>query len=231
VSAIAGYLSATVGICRLLRLSNSLSASALVLIGAYLTSRWPLPLTAWQAAMAMWCVTAYGYVSNDYTDLAEDRINKPDRPLPSGTVTITTARSFAFLLAIAAIGWSLTLGLVATIVASVVLGLLTLYNYRLKGIPGGGNLVIALLAGCTLWVGSVAVHGLNVEAIQPLLPVSLILGLFVLTREVLKTIEDIEGDQRSGRRTVAACLLQHLSSHHVAWCRWSTFVYYQKFMV
>ena len=61
------------GIVRLLRLSNSLPASGLVLIGAWLVAGWPLPWQAWQAAAAMWCVTAFGYASNDYFDIREDR--------------------------------------------------------------------------------------------------------------------------------------------------------------
>jgi len=192
-----------IAICRLLRLSNSLSATTLLLVGAYLTIGWPLPIQAWQAAIAMWCVTAYGYVSNDYTDLAEDRINKPDRPLPAGIIQPSTARYLTHLLAIGAIGWSLAIALSAAVVAALVLALLTLYNYRLKSSAGWGNLVIALLTGCTLLAGSIAVQGLNLPALWSLLPPALILVLFILTREILKTIEDIAGDTLAGQQTVA----------------------------
>jgi len=194
----------------------------LVLVGAYLTNGWPFPLAAYQAAIAMWCVTAYGYVSNDYTDLAEDRINKPDRPLPAGVIRPIVALNLASLLALGAISWSLWLGWLATAIASIVLGLLTLYNYRLKGIPGGGNLVIALLAGSTLWVGGVAVHGLQPKAFLPLLPATLILSCFVLTREILKTIEDIEGDSFSGQQTFAVRWGWHYASHSVIGLAFST---------
>lgn len=73
---------------RLVRPSNSLAASALMLFGARLGSTatpWssPPPSAGW-AAVVMWFITAFGYVSNDLHDVAEDAINNPGRPLQRG---------------------------------------------------------------------------------------------------------------------------------------------------
>lgn len=62
------------------------------------------------AAAAMWCVTAFGYVSNDYFDIHEDSINKPDRPLPNGAVPTSSAAGLAIGLGLGAILFSLPLG-------------------------------------------------------------------------------------------------------------------------
>ncbi|CAN5538339.1 geranylgeranylglycerol-phosphate geranylgeranyltransferase [soil metagenome] len=194
------------GFIRLVRLSNSVPASVLVLIGAYLAKGWPLIHAAWLAAAAMWCVTAFGYTSNDCFDLTEDKINKPDRPIPAGLVSASSARGLAGLLAVGGLGFSLLISPLATGVAFTVLILLTLYNVRLKATPGGGNLLIALLAGCTLLVGAVAVAGFSWQTLEPLGAPALVLTSFITAREILKTLEDVEGDRIAGKQTLATRL-------------------------
>jgi geranylgeranylglycerol-phosphate geranylgeranyltransferase len=200
-----------IGAARLVRLSNSLPASALVLLGAQLAVGWPLPARAWQAALAMWCVTAFGYVSNDYFDVAEDAINKPDRPIPAGLVSPRGAGYFAGGLALSALGCSLTLGWAESCAALVVLLLLLLYNLRLKSTPGGGNLLIAGLAGCTFMVGSVAVLGFTLNALRITLWPAALLMSFIAAREALKTVEDVVGDRAVGKQTLAI----RIGAHHV----------------
>jgi geranylgeranylglycerol-phosphate geranylgeranyltransferase len=188
------------------RLSNSLPASALVVVGGYLVSGWPLSMRVWIAAAAMWCVTAFGYASNDYFDQAEDRINKPDRPLPAGRLPAPFAAALSGFVALSALGLAALLGWRETVVALAVLALLMLYNLRLKGTAGGGNLLVATLAGCTLVTGSVAAHGFTWGAIAPVLPPALVLALFIAAREVLKTLEDVAGDRAAHKTTLAARL-------------------------
>jgi geranylgeranylglycerol-phosphate geranylgeranyltransferase len=178
----------------------------LVLIGAWLAGGWPLPWQAWQAAVAMWCVTAFGYASNDYFDIREDRVNKPDRPIPAGAVSANFTVYLSLALALSALGVSAQLGWLEFGVALAVLALLTLYNLRLKSTPGGGNVLIAMLAGCTLLAGSVAVRGIGWSALQAVWAPAATLACFIATREVLKTLEDIAGDQAAGKQTLAVRL-------------------------
>lgn len=189
-------------IVRLVRLSNSLSASALVLTGAYLAGAAPFSASVWKAVFAMWCVTAFGYASNDLFDITEDAINKPDRPLPSGSVTRRTVQALITALAVAAslISWSI--GWLPVAVAISIMALLIVYNVRLKGRPLQGNFLIGSLAGCTLLVGGVAAQGLSFATVLVLLPPSLILAAFVSTREILKTIEDEAGDLIARKVTI-----------------------------
>lgn len=191
---------------RLVRLSNSLPASVLVLAGGYLVTGWPLSIRVWIAALAMWCVTGFGYASNDYFDQAEDSINKPDRPLPARRLPALFAAALSGFLALAALGLSARLGWRELVVASTVLILLTLYNLRLKATPGGGNVLIATLAGGTLITGAVAERGFTSPATAPVLLPAALLTLFIAAREVLKTLEDVEGDQAAGKMTVAVRL-------------------------
>lgn len=192
-----------VGLLRLLRLSNSLPASLLVLLGARLADAPLLHPRLWLAAAAMWAITAFGYVSNDLSDQAEDRINKPDRPLPTGVVTYRQARTIAGLLFMLALLLSALLGLAPFLVALLVLGLLHLYNRRLKGAAGAGNLLIAGLAAGAFLPGVVAVYGWQWAPLTNLLPAMLGVFFFVLARELLKTLEDTTGDDAVAKRTFA----------------------------
>ncbi len=188
---------------RLVRLSNSLPASTLVLLGAKLTGAALLDQRLWLAMAAMWCITAFGYVTNDLTDLAEDRVNKPDRPLPAGALTSRQAVTLAGCLFVLALLLSRQLGWLALAVATLVLALLLLYNWTLKGAQGLGNLLIAGLAACALLPGAVAVGGWQRATVVHLLPAIIALALFILAREMLKTLEDLPGDRVAGKRTIA----------------------------
>lgn len=191
------------GIVRLLRLSNSLPATLLVLLGAHLSGAALTNQRLWVAMIAMWCITAFGYVSNDLMDQAEDRVNKPDRPLPTGVVTPCWALLLTILLALAALLLSIQLGRGATVIAAGVLLLLLIYNRYLKGASGLGNVLIAGLAAGALLPGVVAVYGWQWAPFRRLFPATLALALFILAREVVKTLEDTNGDRLAGKQTIA----------------------------
>lgn len=196
-------LQATAAILRLLRPTNAIPAAILVLLGARLLDVYPPPGSVWRAAAAMLCITTFGYVTNDLADLAEDRINKPQRPLASGRVAPARARSLALALALLGLSAAASVSLLALLVAAAVLLLLHLYNVRLKTTPALGNLLIGGLAGCALLAGGVAVYGLDAPRLLRLLPPALTLALFVTGRELLKTLEDLPGDRAAGKQTLA----------------------------
>lgn len=200
-----------IALFRLVRLSNSLPASALVLVGAHLATPRPAPYQlpparVWLAACAMWLVTAYGYASNDLHDIVEDRINKPDRPLASGAFSVRRGRQLVGVLALGALTCAALLGLAPLLAAGSVLLLLQLYNRRLKATAGAGNLLIALLAGAILPVGAVAAYGYDAHALLRVVTPSALLSSFVVAREMIKTLEDGSGDSQAGKMTVAVRL-------------------------
>jgi hypothetical protein len=80
---------------RLLRLPNHATAVADVLAGFLVCSGprpldWP-PAVCWLAIAASLCFYAAGMVLNDVFDLATDREERPERPLPSGMIDVATA--------------------------------------------------------------------------------------------------------------------------------------------
>ncbi len=181
---------------------------ASVLLGGWL-GRHTIPpallLTALSAALIM----AGGNVLNDLCDIQADRVNRPDRPLPSGRLPVWAARLEAFGLLAAGIGLALALPPPTFALALIAAAGIILYSAWLKGVPLAGNLLIGLLCGLTFLYGGFAV-GAPLPACVP----ALFAALFHLGREILKDVEDREGDRlltgstlplRFGRRN--ACIL------------------------
>lgn len=134
-------------------------------------------------------VLAGGNVVNDLFDLDIDRVNRPDRPLPSGNLSIRSAK----LASAALLGSSLLGALVNPVVLAVAAfnaTLLYAYSWKLKGIPLAGNAAVAYLVGSAFLFGGAAVGGL-LEAV----PLFLLAFLATLGREIAKDVEDLPGDR------------------------------------
>mgnify|MGYP001346867569 FL=1 len=131
---------------------------------------------------------------NDFIDLKIDQVNRPNRPLTTGLVKRNTALIFSVLLFVGGSVTALFLSkLAAMITILIVLPLIISYNLKLKQFPLVGNIVIALILGLT-FVFSGAVFG-NIKPM--IIPCFLAFGL-TLVRELVKDIEDMEGDRQSG---------------------------------
>jgi geranylgeranylglycerol-phosphate geranylgeranyltransferase len=137
-------------------------------------------------------VTAGGNVLNDLEDRESDRANHPDRPLVTGEVSVRAARSIAiggFVVGSAlAVPVAFHAPLVAVILVAAV-GLLLGYELRWKRRGFVGNAVVAALTGLVFLYG-----GAGVGAPELLLPFAAMAFLATLSREVIKDMEDMEGD-------------------------------------
>ncbi len=145
-------------------------------------------------------IGAFGYARNDAIDLAADRFNRPDRPIPSGTLLTRHAEIVSWAaLALA------TLLLAASPHAGVAWGIalaaaVALYAYSpwLKEHGAAGPLAIAALTVLALlWGAAGALH-----AERALLP-AILAGAAQFARECVKQLEDAPGDLAAGRRTWA----------------------------
>ena len=103
---------------------------------------------------------AAGLLLNDVADLAEDRAERPARPLPSGAASRATVIAVMLALAIAglalcAVGgvWTFGVGLVLVLA-------ITTYNLGLKRVPVAGAVNMGLCRGLSLLLGATVVpHG------------------------------------------------------------------------
>lgn len=138
-------------------------------------------------------------VFNDIQDAQVDRINSPDRPIPSGTVTIRQAYGLSIILSILALLSSLVLGIFTFLTALVALALMAYYNTRGKRTGLLGNAVVSFNVALPFFFGGLAVNNL-----RPLLFIFFLLAFLANTgREVAKGIADVAGDRSKGILTIA----------------------------
>ena len=144
-------------------------------------------------------ITAAGNVINDYYDADIDAINRPRRPIPSGTVTRTSARSYAITLFLAGILLSLFTNPLCSAITVFNALLLIAYAGNLKRIPVYGNIAVSYLAASIfLFGGSLA----GTSGLVQNLPLAAITFFAMMARELLKDAEDIEGDTAGSVRTI-----------------------------
>lgn len=141
-------------------------------------------------------------VLNDIQDIQIDRVNSPERPLPSGRVTVRRAYAFSLVLSALSIIFSVFLGILPLLTALVALALMVYYNTRGKKTGFLGNAVVSFNVALPFFFGGLAVNNL-----RPLLFIFFLLAFLAnLAREVAKGISDIAGDSSKGVRTLAVTL-------------------------
>lgn len=184
---------------------NCLFTGVAVLMGAVVTfGRLDLSgLVLLSAFGAAALVAAGGNTINDYFDRETDKINRPNRPIPSGRITPSGALIIS--LAFFALGISLTvfLNLYCVMLAGLNSLILVLYAARLKRVGLPGNLAIGYLVGSTFLFGGLATIYLRTGPIIPiqLLVLVLMVAFSTVGRELIKAIEDMPGDRKLRFRT------------------------------
>ena len=139
-----------------------------------------------------------GNAINDYCDYDIDRINRPQRPLPSGRIRRTNALIFAIVLTAIGIWLGTLINRNATGIAILVFVALASYAFWLKRTPFVGNLVVSGLTGLTFIAGGVAI-----DSVQGTLIPAIFAFLFTTAREIVKDLEDMEGDLKNNAKTLA----------------------------
>ena len=183
---------------QLLRPSNALVAGIAAIVGYLMATGTVVPGTLLLLAI-VFLVTGAGNAINDYYDAAIDRVNRPDRPIPSGRVRKGGAMTFSLVLFGAGILLSLATTILCTVIAVLNSALLIAYAASLKGRPGIGNLAISYLTASIFIFGG-AYSG--TPGVLQVLPIALVTFLAMLSRELWKDAEDVAGDIAGGAVTV-----------------------------
>ncbi|MBN2110046.1 MAG: geranylgeranylglycerol-phosphate geranylgeranyltransferase [Methanosarcinaceae archaeon] len=164
--------------------------------------------------MTVFMVTGAGNAINDYFDIEIDRVNKPERPIPSGRIGLTVALYFS--LALFSIGtlFAFLINPVCGIIALANSLLLIYYAKVLKRTAFVGNLAVGYLTGSTfLFGGAVFFENGGLESVFVLF---LLATLATVAREIVKDIEDTEGDKMDGARTLPIVIGQKRSAYLAA---------------
>src|SRR5829696_4071350 len=129
---------------RLLRLPNVFTAFADIGLGLCATAALS-PGTvnddfAWKAALllaASGMLYSAGMVWNDYFDLAEDRRDRPFRPLPSGRISVRTAVVLGTVLLAGGWACAAATGRVGAVIAAALVAAILAYDARIKRTAAG----------------------------------------------------------------------------------------------
>lgn len=151
--------------------------------------------------VTVFLITGAGNAINDYFDAAIDAINRPERPIPSGRIKRESAFGASIALFVGGIIIAYFTGktLIPFFIAIFNSLLLFFYAFSLKRKVFIGNLSIAYLTGSTFLYGG-ATYGQ--EGLRITLVLFFLSMLATLAREVVKAIEDMEGDRKEGAVTL-----------------------------
>lgn len=187
-------------------------------------------LADWQyflMVFATMCIMAGGYIINNIFDRDIDMVNKPHNVVVGTYISEKTAYNLYFALNVIGVGIGFYLSRVVSyhsfasiyIIASV---LLYAYSNGIKQIPILGNVIIGLLASFSIVIIVFfnlypAMHQGNEVIMKKIFSILLDYAIFAFllhfAREIIKTIEDYEGDKEYQISTVATSYGKNIAKY------------------
>ena len=194
----------------ILRPINDLMGSLTVIIGILNTRAgidpFILLLNIILGVITYFFIAGSGMVINDYYDVEIDKINRPERPIPRGSITLTQAKILWIVTSLIGIAIALlhsflfNIGYLNIIIAVFFAFIGWLYAAWGKKSGFIGNIIVSVSFSIGLIYGAV----LNNSNIPPYIYFFFLTSFFLLlSREVIKGCEDIEGDRSQGVKTLA----------------------------
>ena len=180
-------------IISLFRPINSLMVGFAVVVGAAVVSREEVfSNSVLMGFLTGFFISSFSMVTNVYYDVEVDKINMPSRPLPSGAVSLTSAKWLASLSLVVGLFFAFLTTPIHLAIATIFAIVAWVYNYRGKKHGISGNMLVAISISIPYLYGGLAVG----RGLDPLI-IFLSLTTFIAAtgREVVKGITDLEGDK------------------------------------
>jgi geranylgeranylglycerol-phosphate geranylgeranyltransferase len=192
------------GLARLFRFELPFAAGVCVVLGTLLALRqFPDISLLVLGFSSVFFTSAAALILNDYFDVESDKLNAPDRPIPSGLVTKQDVLILSIAVTLLGILASALIGLSALVTVVLVWLVGFLYNWRLKKAGILGNLMVSLSVGMTFIYGGIVVG-------KPFEPVvwffALLVALINLGEEIAADAMDVAGDRHARSRSLAVLL-------------------------
>lgn len=189
------------GIAQLIRLDLSIAAAICVVAGEILALS-GLP-TLKEALVGFSCgffISASALILNDYFDIESDKINMPNRPLPSGIVSKSEIIYLTIFTTIMGLFSALLLGTYVLVIGIIFWFIGLLYNWKLKRTGLLGNIMVASSVAITFIIGGIAVgNPWNVTVWS----FGLMAFLVDLGEEISADAMDLEGDKLQNSKSIA----------------------------
>lgn len=161
-------------------------------------------------------IAAAGYISNDMYDVVADKINKPTKIIVTQRVSMKQANLYYLALNFIGILAGLYLAFKIDNISYISIFIITAlilkaYNSDLKKKPIIGNILVSLLVSLSILIVGVfdiipsitEDNGVNqYHAFRILLDYATFAFMFMLLREMVKDIEDVNGDKKMNMKTL-----------------------------
>ena len=187
ISALKSFIQITRPINFVITFLSVIVAAAICVEGDYQVYK--IILAAFSASL----ILSAGNIINDILDIETDKVSHPKRPLAAGKITVNQAKAEYVLLTVIALLLLFFINPQAFVIAITVTVLLFLYSYYFKTVLILGNIIVSILTGLVFIYGGVAVNN-PLAAVIP----AVFAFLINLIREVVKDMQDVEGDLKQG---------------------------------
>ncbi|MEO8355716.1 MAG: UbiA family prenyltransferase [Chloroflexota bacterium] len=145
-------------------------------------------------------ISGSAIILNDYFDLEVDRVNTPNRPLPSGIISPSEAILLTVITTVLGLAAAFMMGIPAFGLCVVFWLIGFLYNWKFKeaGLPG--NLMVSSSVAITFILGGMAVG----QPWNQVVWCFALMAFFIdLGEEIAGDAMDIEGDKKRASRSIA----------------------------
>lgn len=189
------------GMIQLFRPDLSLAAGMCVVLGEMLAlGAFP---SLWVVGLGFVCgffLSSSALIANDYFDVEVDRINAPQRPLPSGLLSRGEVMALAILAALLGLAAAWAFNPLALGVSGMVWVMGFLYNWKLKAAGLWGNLIVSASVAMTFILGGIGVGQAWNKTVWIF---GLIAFFFDLAEEIAGDAMDAEGDRQRASKSIA----------------------------
>jgi 4-hydroxybenzoate polyprenyltransferase len=155
-------------------------------------------LSLFVIVLASALVVAAGYIINSFYDSEKDLINKPRKSMLDRLISQQTKLSTYFVLNFLAVFFASYVSFKAVLFFACYIFGIWLYSHKLKRIPVLGNLISSSLAIAPFF--AIFVYYRNFETV--IFVHAIFLFLLILSRELIKDMENIAGDIALDYKTI-----------------------------
>ncbi|NPA22048.1 MAG: UbiA family prenyltransferase [Candidatus Micrarchaeota archaeon] len=196
-----------------------LTAIAIIASYYYLTGSFSIPL---ELILVPVLLQLSVFIVNDIWDYRADLANnRVDRPLVRGDISLFEAKLWGIVLGLIALLlglWKLPFHLLVFVIGVGVLSFL--YNYKLKEMPFVGNVVVAFTMVAPFIYTMLYVGVMD----RFLLLFSYAILFFGIAREIIKSIEDMEGDKKERKALTLPILVGIKEAKKIALVFWGIYL-------
>jgi len=168
---------------------NVIIAGLSVFIAATLSPQFTFSIDLLLAILSTACITAAANIINDIFDIEIDRLNQPNRILPSGKLSLEIARRSYYFFNLTGLILASLVNISLLVIAVFAVICLYFYSSVYKRKILIGNFVVSLLSGIAFIYGAHSVGDWQAGVIPAIFSF-----LFHFGREIVKDMQDIEGD-------------------------------------